>query len=173
MWIVELFFAEKGSGGGFGMISGVPLIILGVSFILQGIIKKRKTPLRVDEKWKISLRLFVSIYTALYILVVIADFSENFNAYFNSTSGRILLILLLIYSFGFVFAWKKELISGIIFILWYAGVIYIFSTNSLMIPTTGPWIVFGMVVLVQAIFYLIYHFKYEVKKIGNKSTKII
>ncbi len=33
MWIVELFFVEN---GGFGIISGIPLLVLGIFFIVSG-----------------------------------------------------------------------------------------------------------------------------------------
>ncbi len=162
MWIVELFFVEK--DGGFGIISGIPLIVLGVFFILKGIEKNRETPLQSHEKWKTALRLFTTIYTILYFLVIIDDISGNLDIDFYSTPGIILIILFFIYSIGFVYSWKNEIIAGIIFIFWYMGVLYVFNTNFL-IGDSGPWAYAGFVVLIQSILYLIFHFKYKTKQI--------
>lgn len=128
MWIVELFFVEK--DGGFGIISGIPLIVLGVFFILEGIEKNRGTTLKSIEKWKTALQVLISTYTILYILIIIDDITGNLEIDFYSTPGIILIILFLIYSVGFIFSWMKELIAGIIFIFWYAGVLYILAPIS-------------------------------------------
>ena len=66
MWITELFFVEK--DGGFGIIAGVPLIVLGVFFILEGIGKNRGIALKSNEKWKTSLQVFhFNLYHPIYI----------------------------------------------------------------------------------------------------------
>lgn len=164
MWVVELFFVEK--DGGFGIISGIPLIVLGVFFILKGIEKNRGTPLKSDEEWKTALRLLTTTYTTLYTLVIIDDITGNLEIDFYSTPGIILIILFLIYSVGFIFSWKKELIAGIIFIFWYAGVIYIFATNF-VIGNSGPWAYAGFVVFLQGLYYINYWFKLKPKQIQN------
>ena len=160
MWIVELFLVEK--DGGFGVISGIPLIYLGVFFILQGIEKNKGIPLKVDVQWKIVLQLLTVIYTFLYIIVIIDDITGNLEIDFLSTSGLILISLSILYLVGFIFSWKKELIAGIIFILWYLGVFYIFKTNFI-IGDSGPWIIAGIVVPIQGIFYINYWFKLKPK----------
>lgn len=162
MWFVELFLVEK--DGGFGIISGIPLIVLGVFFILKGIEGNRDTTFKSTEKWKTGLQLLISTYTILYILVIISTVTRNFEIDFYTTEGIILIILLLIYSAGFILSWKKELIAGIIFLFWYTGVVYIFTTNF-VIGDSGPWIVAGFVILIQSILYFIYHFKYKTKQI--------
>ncbi len=164
MWIVELFLVEK--DGGFGIISGIPLIALGVFFILEGIEKNKGTSLKLIEKWKTALQVLISTYTLLYILVIIDDITGNLEIDFYSTPGIILIILFLIYSVGFIFSWKKELIAGIIFIFWYVGVLYVFNTNFL-IGDSGPWAYAGVVVLVQGVLYIIYHFEFNAKQIQN------
>lgn len=164
MWIVELYFGEK--DGGFGIISGIPLIVLGVFFILEGIEKNRGTALKSIEKSKTALQILISTYTILYIFIIIDDITGNIEIDFSTTPGIILISLFLIYSVGFIFSWKKELIAGIIFIFWYAGVLYIFNTNFL-IGESGPWDFAGVVVLVQGILYLNYHFEFKTKQIQN------
>jgi hypothetical protein len=46
MWILELYIVE--TGGGFGIISGVPLLVLGVLFIVTGY-RDRKKPLAATD----------------------------------------------------------------------------------------------------------------------------
>ena len=162
MWAVELFLVEK--GGGFGIISGVPLIVLGVLFILKGIEVNRGTTFKSNEKWKTALQLLITTYTILYILVIIDEITGHLEIDFYSSAGIILIALFLIYSAGFILSWKKELIAGVIFIFWYVGVIYIFTTNF-VIGDSGPWIVAGIVIFLQGIFYLIYWFKNKTKQI--------
>lgn len=164
MWIVELFFVEK--DGGFGIISGIPLIVLGVFFILKGIEKNRGTPLNLDVKWNTALRLLTTTYTILYVLVIIDDITGNLEIDFYGTSGIILIILFLIYSVGFIFSWRKPLIAGIIFIVWYVGVLYVFTTN-LVIGDSGPWAFAGIVILLQGVFYINYSGNFKLNKIHN------
>lgn len=164
MWIVELFFVEK--DGGFGIISGVPLIVLGVFFILEGLEKNRGATLKSIEKWKTALQILISTYTILYIFIIIDDITGNLEIDFYKTEGIILITLFLIYSAGFILSWKKELIAGITFIFWYAGVLYIFNTNFL-IGESGPWDYAGVVVLVQGILYINYHFEFKTKQIQS------
>ncbi len=160
MWIVELFFVEK--DGGFGIISGIPLIVLGVFFILQGIEKNKSIIIKSNERWKIALHTLGVTYSVLYLLIIVDDLTGNLEIDFFSTPGIILISLIIIYSLGFILSRTKELISGILFILWYAGVIYIFSTNAI-IGDSGPWIAAGVVVLIQGIFYINYWLKIKPK----------
>ena len=43
MWILELYIVDK--DGGFGIISGLPLLVLGVLFIVSGYKSKKETAL--------------------------------------------------------------------------------------------------------------------------------
>jgi len=157
MWILELFIVEK--GGGLGIVMGIPLLILGVLFIVIGY-KNRKVPVpETNKQWKLALQLLLVIYTILYVLFVLGNFiiSDLF------TWPRIILtVLLVIYIAGFLLSWKWELIAGILFITWYAG---------LLIPGLqplayhiGPLKLFGLPVLIQGILYLYYHFYLKSEK---------
>jgi len=161
MWIVELFLVEK--DGGFGIIMGIPLIVMGVFFILQGMEKNKGAIIKTNERWKIALHAFGITYTALYLLVIIDDITGSLEIDFFSTPGIILLSLIIIYALGFILSRTRELIAGIIFILWYVGVYYIFSTN-VIIGDSGPWIAAGVVVLIQGIFYINYWLKLKPKQ---------
>ncbi len=164
IWFIELFFVEK--DGGFGIISGIPLIILGVFFILKGIEDSRGKPLNLSEKSKIALQLFIGIYTVLYLIVIINDVSGNLKIDFYETPGIILISLIIVYSIGFILSWIKELIAGIIFIFWFIGVFYVFNSDPL-IGDSGPWAYAGFVILLQGSFYINYHLKFKTKNTQN------
>lgn len=150
MWTVELYFVKH---GGFGIVSGLPLIVLGVFFILEGIGKNRGIPMTSDEKWRIALRLLATIYTLLYASVVIHDVIKNPGIDFFSAKAIIAFSLFLIYCIGFIYSWKKEYVAGTIFILWYCGVLIFFSAFPVS-WIKGPWNMAGVVVLIQGILYL-------------------
>ncbi len=164
MWFIELFLVEK--DGGFGIISGIPLIVLGVFFILHGIERSRETPFNSREKWITALQLFTTTYSILYMLVVISSFTGSLDIDYLTTPGIILITLILIYSIGYYYSWRNELIAGIIFSIWYAGVLYIFNTNP-KIEDSGPWAYAGFVVFIQSILYFIYYFKFKNRHIQN------
>lgn len=52
MWFIESVLVKE--GGGFGIIAGVPLIVLGAFFILKGIEEKGGVKLNQKESWKIE-----------------------------------------------------------------------------------------------------------------------
>jgi hypothetical protein len=164
MWIVELFFVEK--DGGFGIISGIPLIVLGILFILKGMEKNREGSLKSSEKWKTAIRLLITINSLLYMIVIIHDITGNLKIDFSGSQGIILFTLFLIYCGGIIFTRKLELIAGVIFIFWYAGVLYIFTTDN-MIGNSGPWAYAGFAVFIQGALHIVYYLKFKLKQIGN------
>ena len=129
---------------------------------MHGIEKNKGTPLKLDMQWKTVLQLLITTYTILYFLIIIDDITGTLEIDFLSSNGIFLISLSLFYLVGFILSWKKELIAGIILILWYLGVFYIFKTNFI-IGDSGPWIAAGIVVLIQGIFYINYWFKIKPK----------
>ena len=164
MWILTLFIIENPNG--FGIVIGFPLLVLGVFFLLKGIEEKKKIPLKLIERWRTTLQLFITTYTVLYILVIIEAMTGNRDVDFYSYEGVILIALLLIYTAGFIFSWKKEFIAGIIFIFWCIGVIYIFI-EKFPVSDDGPWMSAWLLILVQSILYFVYHSKNRIKQIPD------
>lgn len=164
MWTLTLFIVENPNG--FGIAIGIPLLVLGVFFLLKGIEEKKEIPLKLNEKWRTTLQLLITTYTVLYILVIIEAMTGNRDVDFYSYEGVILIALLLIYTAGFIFSWKKELIAGIIFIFWSIGVIYIFI-EKFAVSDDGPWVGAWLFILVQSILYFVYHFKNKIKSIPD------
>lgn len=166
MWILTLFIIENPNG--FGIVSGFPVLVLGVFFLLKGIEEKSQNPLQLNEKWKTALQLFITTYTVLYVLVIIETMTGNHDVDFYSYEGVILIALLLIYTAGFIFSWNKELIAGIVFIFWCVGVIYIY-VEKFAVSDDGPWMGAWLFILAQSILYFVYHYKKRIKQIPDDS----
>jgi len=153
MWILELFFVEK--DGGFGILSGLPLIVLGVFYIADGIEAKRKQLLLKEEKWRLILQLLFSIYTVLHFVPIAAEFTKGSEHEIFSWPGIMLLVLFLMYSTAYVLSWSHHAIAGILCVVWYIALV-LTSNTYFEFGDSGPWTGFGVVVLVQGILYLIY-----------------
>jgi hypothetical protein len=160
MWILELFIVEK--GGGFGIISGIPLLVLGVLFITAGY-RNRKGPVPAKNKqWKLALQVLLGIYTILYLIFIQGNLiiSDLF------TWPRIILTaLLIIYAAGFILSWKWELAAGILLIIWYAG-LFIPDLQTISY-SIGPLKILGLPILIQGLTCLYYYFYLKPGKTNN------
>lgn len=108
------------------------------------------------RKWKFVLTALLVNYAVLYLLYIISDQLYHDAIDLLSLPGIILPILLGIFVIGFILSWKNELHSGMFFLMWYGLVLYgSFRYGEIM--ARGPHIQFGIVILIQGIFYIIYH----------------
>ncbi len=152
MWIVELFLVER--AGGFGIISGVPLLILGVLYIVDDYKTPKDPPQTKIQLWRLVLRILVTVYTILYLIFILSGFKPDHKPDLFSWPGVILIVMFAIYGIGFILSWKWEIPAGILFIIWYA---------CLLIPALepiaywmGPLKLFGIPVLIQGLLYVFY-----------------
>ena len=161
MWILELFIVKH--DGGLGIISGVPLLYLGVLFILNGYKTRRDPPPSLSQQWLLVLRLLLIIYTILYFIFVsdelVGDIERNIRIDLLNWPDIILTGLFLIYLIGFVLSWEWEITAGILFIIWYACLFYGCTEYSGIESSSGPLRIIGLPVFVQGILYLYYYFK--------------
>jgi hypothetical protein len=101
-----------------------------------------------------TLRILLSIYAVLYILIGWDDFL-SVNA-LNSwgIEYSVLKILFIIFVIGYLISWKNELASGVIFILWFLGMCY--ENFFLCTSDCGAGIVMGIPLLILSIFFIVY-----------------
>ena len=163
MWILELFIVVK--DGGFGIIAGIPLIVLGVFFIVKGMEEKQGVKLTYDKKWKTLLKLLTITYTLLYLIVVINDMTSIKFDYSNN-ARLISLALVPFYLVGFVFSFKRHLLASLVFVLWYLGVKYVSNTG--LFQNSGPWDTASITILIQGLLYFFYWFKIKSKMIHEQ-----
>jgi len=97
------------------------------------------------------LRILLSIYAVLYILIGWDDFL-SFN-YWNIEYSS-LKILFVIFLAGYFISWKNELVASVIFILWFLGM----CCENIFLCTSdcGAGIGMGIPLLILSIFFIIY-----------------
>jgi hypothetical protein len=100
------------------------------------------------------LRILLSIYAVLYILIGWDDFlSVNAPNSWNIEHSA-LKILFAIFVIGYAISWKNELASGVIFIFWFLGMCY--ENFFLCTSDCGAGIAMGIPLLILSIFFIIY-----------------
>lgn len=156
IWFEELFIVEH--EGFYLIISGLPVIVLGTFFVLQGIEKRKGEKLTINEKWRESLTILTITFTVLYSLVIIQDLSSNLQISYIHSPGIFLILLIVVYAIGFILSWKYEFYAGITFIIWYIGVFILFKSD-LVISNYGPWNFAGFVVFLNGYFFIRYGYQ--------------
>jgi hypothetical protein len=110
------------------------------------------------------LRILLSIYAILYILIGWDDFlSINAPNSWNIEYSA-LKILFAIFVIGYVISWKNELASGVIFIFWFLGMCY--ENFFLCTSDCGAGIGMGIPLLILSIFFIVYGIKKKRQKSG-------
>ena len=106
-----------------------------------------------------TLRILLSIYAILYILIGWDDFLSPNSWNIEYSALKILFVLFVI---GYVISWKNELASGIIFILWFLGMCY--ENFFLCTSDCGAGIAMGIPLLIISIFFIINGIREKRKK---------
>ena len=145
---------------GMTIILGFPLLPIGVFYVLYAYRKDRDRPPEKHEQWKLVLRVLISAYAAIH-LSGLGDIDVSAITDMMSVPYLYLSILLLVFLVAFAFSWKNELIAGILLLIWYSGVVIIARSFHAIPNEVGPMILMGFPVLVQAVLYLVYWFKFR------------
>jgi hypothetical protein len=160
-WIYDLLLFRGRDSGSF-CIMAVPMLIISALLLLRWY-KANRTPVPSEQlQWKFILRVLLVNYAVLYAIVVISELVFGRSHNYFGFPFVIFSVLLPVFIAGFAVSWKNEFMAGIIFIIWSAillagSVIYTEIVNS------GPWIMFGIPVLMQGLFYLKNHSLYKAK----------
>lgn len=152
IWIYDLQLA-RGDDSGMISIMTVPVMVIGALLYLEWYKNSRNTQQSVPYQWKFILRVLLINYAVLYTIVVISELSsENTYNYFN-LPFILFPLMFLVFLIGFVFSWKWELQAGFIFLLWYA-ILFTGSVIYFEFRDSGPWIMFGVPIFLQGLFYI-------------------
>lgn len=159
MWVIEWFFVEK--DGGFGILSGVPLLVMGVLFILQAYRKRVPKP-GAENEWKLAINLLAVIFTVLYGINILANYYKR--VYFVSIDGAgiYLLILLAVYLAGLLLIRKHEMMAAVLFFFWYIALLVVSMQYQILEferITALSVVVLGL---------LLIHYKHNIVKKGAK-----
>ena len=142
------------------IVLALPILYIGSFFLLEWY-KTTKTPKPTEQQqWKFVLRVLLINYAVLYAIVVFSDLSIGKSVdYFNLPFVLYPLLLILFFG-GFALSWKKEFYAGFIFLLWYAILLFGFIAYPEFLRS-GPWIIAGIVILIQGIIYIKHHYQYR------------
>ncbi len=161
VWIYDLIIT-RGQDSGMLSIFAVPVMVIGALFLLQWY-KTIKVPVSSEQQqWKFILRVLLINYAVLYAIVVLSELFRGKPVDYFSLPFILFPLLLVIFFGGFVISWKMEFQAGFIFLFWCAILIF-GSIAYFEFRDSGPWILFGIPILLQGIFYLKQHYQYRPK----------
>ena len=161
VWISDLYLFREMD---YSMLSAIasPFMIIGALFLLEWYKTYKETVPSKKQQWKFILRVLLINYAVLYSIVVLSELFRGESVDYFSFPFIIYPLLLLIFLVGFLLAWKREFLAGFIFLFWCA--ILVFGTFAYSeIARFGPWVVFGLPILLQGIFYIKNHYKFRPK----------
>ncbi|HOU03038.1 MAG TPA: hypothetical protein PLL94_13315 [Bacteroidales bacterium] len=159
IWAYGLFLNRHQDGGMF-CVMAVPVLVLGTLLILRWYKSSVSPQPSVQQQWKFILRVLLINYLVLYIIVVISEITNGKHTDYFSLPYILFPMLLLIFCTGFILSWKREFLAGLLFIFWYA-ILTLGSVTSFEFRGSGPWILFGVPILLQGLFYIKNHFQYK------------
>lgn len=153
VWVFSLFVW---TGTGMILIVTYPVIPLAVLFIRNWYASNPEYGFSKQKLWKLVLQLLLISYSVLYLIYIISEFIDPRPLDFTSATGAIAIAALILYFIAFYLSWKSELISGILFICWYALVL-LNAMTSFEFAIRGFYTVLGLAILVQGILYIYYY----------------
>ena len=146
----------------FISIIAAPVMVIGALFLLQWYKTTKVTGASGQQQWKFILRVLLVNYSVLYAIVVLSElFGGNHNDYL-SLPFILYPLLLLIFLVGFVLSWRREFYAGFIFLFW-SVIMYYGSIAYIEFRQSGPWILFGIPILLQGILYIKHHYQFRSK----------
>ena len=159
IWIYDLYL-NRGRDSGMFCIMAVPVLVIGALFLLQWYKTSGIQQPSIQQQWKFILRVLLINYAVLYAIVVISELTVEKPVDYYSLPFIIFPLLLLVFLSGFAISWKKEFQAGFIFLFWYAIMLY-GSIVYLEFRNSGPWIIFGIPILLQGLFYIKNHLGFK------------
>lgn len=162
IWIGELYLDRPEMD--YGMISAMAsyFMFIGAFFLLERYKTSKATVPSQQLQWRFILRVLLINYAVLYSIVAFSELSVGEPVNYFSFPFIIYPLLFLIFLVGFLLSWKREFLTGYIFLSWCAILIFANVAYS-EISTLGGWALFGLPILLQGIFYIKNHNKYRLK----------
>lgn len=161
IWILDLCLIRDRDMF-FLSIMAVPAMVIGALFLLQWYKTTKVTGESEQQQWKFILRILLINYSVLYAIVVLSELSGGNTIDYFSLPFILYPLLLLIFLVGFVLSWRKEFYAGFVFFFW-CVIMYYGSIAYIEFRQSGPWILFGIPILLQGIFYIKCHYQFRPK----------
>ncbi len=161
VWISDLYLLREAD---YSMMSAIAssFMVIGAFFLLEWYKTSKATVPSKPQQWKFILRVLLINYAVLYSIVVLSELFAGEGVNFFNFPFIIYPLMLLIFLVGFLVSWRREFLAGFIFAFWFS--ISLFATLAYSeISRLGPWVIFGLPILLQGIFYINNHFKFRPK----------
>ncbi len=159
IWVFD-FYLSRSADSGMIIVLALPVLFIGSLFLLEWY-KTAKTPKpREQQEWKFTLRILLINYAVLYAIIVFSDLSKADSVNYYNLPFILYPLLLIVFFAGFALSWKREFYAGFIFLIWYA-ILFFGFVNYAEFLRSGPWIIAGIVILLQGIIYIKHHFQYR------------
>lgn len=162
LWYIGIWFCCFFLWPGSGMIIllAFPGWVLGILMHLSGFKSSCEPVPPAQVQWKFILRVLLLNYSLLYLIAMIYDLTDDKALNYFAMPFLLYPVLFIVFAAAFAFAWRKELIAGYLLVLWY--LILLFGTIAYtLFSHQGPWILVGVVILIQGVFYIVYHYRYK------------
>ncbi|WP_299528891.1 hypothetical protein [uncultured Lutibacter sp.] len=161
VWIFD-FYLSRSPDSGMIIVLALPILFIGSFFLLEWY-KSSETPKpKEQQQWKFILRILLVNYAILYIIVVFSDLSIGESIDYFNLPFILYPLLLILFFVGFALSWKREFYAGFMFLVWYLILLFGFITYSEFLRS-GPWIIAGIVILLQGIIYIKHHYEYRLQ----------
>ncbi len=160
-WILDLCLIRDRDQF-FISIMAVPVMVIGALFLLQWYKTTKVIRSPEQQQWIFILRVLLINYSVLYAIVVLSGLSDGEAIDYFSLPFILYPLLLMIFLVGFVLSWKIEYYAGFIFLFWCAIMLF-GSIAYIEFRQSGPWILFGVPILFQGIFYIKHHYQFRPK----------
>lgn len=162
VWIDDLYLDRPEMDYSMASAMATSFMLIGAFLLLEWYKTAKETLASVQNQWRYILRVLLINYAVLYAIVVFSELALGEPVNYLDFPYIIYPLLLLIFIVGFLVSWKKELLAGYIFLLWFAILIFANVAYSEVLKL-GPWAAFGLPILLQGIFYIKNHNKYRPK----------
>jgi len=168
VWALAMLFWRD---AGMVLVLIFPMVFPAVLLIRNWYKKNDEKYTSEIGQWELVLKVLLINYAAIYVLVIFSNVVPKLMGWelitrvddlavwdYTSLLGILLLVLFAIFLLGFVISWKSELISGILFVVWY---VFLVILNSIYpeFANSGPSNLFGLTILLQGVFQIVLFFK--------------
>jgi hypothetical protein len=162
IWISDLYL---GSGEDRGMLSimAVPVMVVGALLLLERYKSYGTHQPSIPKQWKYILRVLLINYAVLYSIVVVSELYHGGLREYYRLPFILFPVIFLVFILGFTLSWKREFHAGITFLAWYA-ILFMGSAIWHEFGDSGPWILFGIPVLLQGLFYIKNYLWYKTRQ---------
>jgi len=138
------------------ILGSVPILPIGVFYILYAFKKNSETRPDVQQQCKLVLRVLITSYAVIYLPGLIKVFTEISFSQMLQTPFLYFLLLIGIFAAGVYFSWKNELVAGLILIACYIGIIVFDKNYPHLDFDVGPVTIFGFFIMILGVLYLAY-----------------